>query len=151
MEKSQVLRIVSQPPERAPAEFSASSCRYSPKMVSVLIVDDESLIRWSIAQTLEAEGFPVLEAATAQEAIHCFAQRDDIGVVLLDLKLPDCSDLSLLRLLRHLAPTSRIVLMTAHGTAEILEEAVRVGAFRAIGKPFDMDDMVGIVRDAMAA
>jgi len=72
-------------------------------------------------------------------------------VVLLDLKRPDCSDLSLLRLLRRLAPTSRIVLMTAHGTAEVLEEAVRAGAFRAVGKPFDLDDMVGIVRDAMAA
>ncbi len=72
-------------------------------------------------------------------------------MVLLDLKLPDCSDLSLLRLLRQLAPTSRIVLMTAHGTAEVLEEAVRAGAFRAVGKPFDMDDMVGIVRDAIAA
>lgn len=151
MEKSQVLRTVSQPPERAPAEFSPASCRYSPKMVSILIVDDESLIRWSIAQSLEAEGFLVLEAATAQEAIACLGQRDDIGVVLLDLKLPDCSDLGLLRLLRHLAPASRIVLMTAHGTAEVLEEAVRAGAFRAVGKPFDMDDMVGIVRDAIAA
>jgi DNA-binding NtrC family response regulator len=120
-------------------------------MVSILIVDDESLIRWSIAQSLEAEGFPVLEAATAREALACLDQRSDIGVVLLDLKLPDCSDLSLLRLLRRLAPTSRIVLMTAHGTADVLEEAILAGAFRAVGKPFDMDDMVGIVRDAIAA
>ena len=120
-------------------------------MVAVLIVDDESLIRWSIAQSLEAEGFPVLEAATAREALACLGQREDIGVVLLDLKLPDSSDLGLLRMLRHQAPTSRIVLMTAHGTAEVLEEAVRAGAFRAVGKPFDMDDMVGIVRDAIAA
>ena len=151
MEKSQVLSVDNQLPEPVPAGFSPGRCRYSPRMVSVLIVDDESLIRWSIAQSLEAEGFPVLEAATAQEAIACLGQRDDIGVVLLDLKLPDCSDLSLLRLLRQLAPTSRIVLMTAHGTAEVLEEAVRAGAFRAVGKPFDLDDMVGIVRDAMAA
>ena len=120
-------------------------------MVAVLIVDDESLIRWSIAQSLEAEGFPVLEAATAREALACLGQRSDIGVVLLDLKLPDSSDLGLLRMLRHQAPTSRIILMTAHGTADILEEAVRAGAFRAVGKPFDMDDMVGIVRDAIAA
>jgi DNA-binding NtrC family response regulator len=151
MEKSQGFSVDSQPPEPAPAGFSPASCRYSPKMVSVLIVDDESLIRWSIAQSLEAEGFPVLEAATAHDALACLGQRDDIGVVLLDLKLPDCSDLSLLRILRHLAPTLRIVLMTAHGTAEVLEEAVRAGAFRAVGKPFDMDDMVGIVRDAIAA
>jgi two-component system response regulator PilR (NtrC family) len=120
-------------------------------MVSILIVDDESLIRWSIAQSLEAEGFPVFEAATARDALACLGQRKDIGVVLLDLKLPDSSDLSLLRILRHLAPTSRIILMTAHGTSEVLDEAVRAGAYRAVDKPFDMDDMVGIVRDAIAA
>ena len=151
MEKSQVLSIASQLPGPAPAGFSPGSCRDSPRMVAVLIVDDESLIRWSIAQSLEAEGFSVLEAATAREALACLDQRSDIGVVLLDLKLPDCSDLSLLRLLRRLAPTSRIVLMTAHGTADVLEEAILAGAFRAVGKPFDMDDMVGIVRDAIAA
>jgi DNA-binding NtrC family response regulator len=120
-------------------------------MAFILIVDDESLIRWSIAQTLEAEGFRVLEAATARDALAWLCQRDDIGVVLLDLKLPDCSDLTLLRKLHHGAPTSRIILMTAHGTADVLDEALRAGAFRAVRKPFDMDDMVGMVREAIDA
>jgi two-component system, NtrC family, response regulator PilR len=120
-------------------------------MVAVLIVDDESLIRWSLAESLEAEGFPVLEAASAGEALACLERRDDIGVVLLDLKLPDSNDLGLLRLLRERAPNWRIILMTAHGSSELLEEAVTAGAFRAVGKPFDMDDMVGIVREAAAA
>ena len=120
-------------------------------MASVLIVDDESLIRWSIAQTLEAEGFPVLEAGSAREALACLDRRDDIGVVLLDLKLPDSSDLSLLRLLKQRAPNWRIILMTAHGSADLLEEAVRAGAFRTVGKPFDMGDMVGMVREAAVA
>src|SRR4029453_12787649 len=88
MEKSQVLSVASQSPGPAPAGFSARRCRYSPKMVSILIVDDESLIRWSIAQSLEAEGFPVFEAATARDALACLGQRSDIGVVLLDLKVP---------------------------------------------------------------
>jgi DNA-binding NtrC family response regulator len=120
-------------------------------MVSVLIVDDESLIRWSIAESLEAEGFPVLEAASAREALACIDKRDDIGVVLLDLKLPDSSDLGLLRLLRQSAPNWRIILMTAHGSSDLLEEAINAGAFRAVGKPFDMGDMVGMVREAAAA
>ncbi len=151
MVKFNVFGTVDGPPAPYPAGFSPRSCKYSPKMVAVLIVDDESLIRWSIAQSLEAEGFPVVEAASAREALACLDRRDDIGVVLLDLKLPDSSDLGLLRLLRHHAPNWRIVLMTAHGTSEVLEEAVRAGAFRAVGKPFDMNDMVGIVRDAAAA
>jgi len=120
-------------------------------MVPVLVVDDESLIRWSLSESLEAAGFTVLEAGSAREALACLGAHDDIGVVLLDLKLPDSSDLSLLRLLGRLAPTSRVILMTAHGTAEIHEEAIRAGAFRAVGKPFDMGAMVAMVREAVAA
>lgn len=131
--------------------FSPPSCKYSAKMASILIVDDESLIRWSIAQTLEAEGFEVVEAATAREALAWLDTDGDIGVVLLDLKLPDSNDLELLRTLRRRAPGWRIILMTAHGTAEILAEAVSAGAFRALGKPFDMDYMVAVVREAIAA
>jgi DNA-binding NtrC family response regulator len=151
MEKSNVFVIADRPPSVSPVGFSPRSCRYSPRMASVLIVDDESLIRWSIAETLQAEGFPVLEAGSAREALACIDRRDDIGVVLLDLKLPDSSDLSLLRLLKQRAPAWRIILMTAHGSADLLEEAVAAGAFRAMGKPFDMEDMLGIVREAAAA
>ena len=61
-------------------------------MLAILVVDDESLIRWSLTESLEAEGFTVLEAASAREALACVDQRHDIGVVLLDLKLPDSTD-----------------------------------------------------------
>jgi DNA-binding NtrC family response regulator len=150
MMKSNVF-VDRRPPAPAAAGISPRSRRYSPKMVPILVVDDESLIRWSLAESLKAEGFTVLEAASAREALACLDQHDDIGVVLLDLKLPDSTDLTLLHRLRLLAPASRVILMTAHGTAEMLEEAIRAGAFRAIGKPFDMEDMVAIVRDAVAA
>jgi DNA-binding NtrC family response regulator len=120
-------------------------------MVPILVVDDESLIRWSLSETLEAAGFSVLEAGSAREALDWLSARHDIGVVLLDLKLPDSNDLNLLRLIRTLVPASRVILMTAHGTAEMLDEAVSAGAFRAVGKPFDMTEMVAMVRDAVAA
>ena len=119
-------------------------------MSSVLVVDDEELIRWSLAQSLEAAGYAVLEAGSAREALERL-KESDISVVLLDLKLPDSSDLSLLRTLRQRAPLCRIILMTAHGSADTLDEAIRAGAFRALGKPFDLGKMVGIVREAAAA
>ncbi len=151
MDKCSVLAVVSQPPSPIDAGISPRSRRYSRNMVPILVVDDESLIRWSLSESLEAEGFTVLEAGSAREALACLGSRDDIGVVLLDLKLPDSTDLNLLRSLRRLAPTSRVILMTAHGTAEILEEALCAGAFRAVGKPFDMGEMVAMVRAAVAA
>ena len=107
-------------------------------MASVLVVDDEELIRWSLAQSLEAAGYDVLEAGSARETLERLNQSSEICVVLLDLKLPDSSDLSLLRTLHQRVPRCRIILMTAHGTADTLDEAIRAGAFRALGKPFDM-------------
>jgi len=135
--------------------FSAEKSAPEPEifpMPSVLIVDDEALIRWSVAETLEAAGFAVLEAGTARDALRLLEAPDrGICVVLLDLKLPDSSDLSLLRRIRQVAPDCRIILMTAHGTPEILEEAMRAGAFHVLGKPCDLARIVRLVSDAAAA
>jgi two-component system KDP operon response regulator KdpE len=118
-------------------------------MATVLVVDDEALIRWSLAESLEAAGFTVLEAGSAREALAQLG-ANGLDVVLLDLKLPDSSDLGLLRRIRESAPGCRVILMTAHGTPEVMEEARRAGAFTALNKPFDMARMVGLVRDATA-
>lgn len=132
------------------AEIPASALKYSP-MAAVLIVDDETLIRWSVAESLEAAGFRVAEAGSAGEALRYFDHDPgDICVVVLDLKLPDSSDLGLLRRIREIAPKCRIILMTAHGTAEVLEEALQAGAFGVLGKPFDMSRVVTMVREAAA-
>jgi DNA-binding NtrC family response regulator len=121
-------------------------------MGTVLIVDDEALIRWSVAESLEAAGFGVVEASNAREALKQVSDRPNgISVAVLDLKLPDSSDLGLLRRIREMAPRCRIILMTAHGTPEIMDEARRAGAFSALSKPFDMTRIVGLVRDAVAA
>lgn len=132
------------------AENSANRLKFSP-MGPVLIVDDETLIRWSIAESLESAGFDVMEAGTAQAALQCFAGvQNGIAVVLLDLKLPDSNDLGLLRRIRDLAPDCRIILMTAHGSREVLDEALLAGAYDVLGKPFDMASVVGLVRQAAA-
>lgn len=120
-------------------------------MSAVLIVDDEALIRWSVAETLESAGYRVLEAGTAREALDLLEEdAANVSAAVLDLRLPDSSDLGLLRRVRELAPACRIILMTAHGTADILDEALRLGAYHVLGKPFDMSRVVGLVRDALA-
>ncbi len=120
-------------------------------MSAVLIVDDEPLIRWSVAQSLEAAGYQVAEAATAGEALTFFERgQDSISVVVLDLKLPDSSDLGLLRRIHQIAPGCPIILMTAHGSQEVLAEAMRSGAYNVLGKPFDLNRVVGMVREAAA-
>jgi DNA-binding NtrC family response regulator len=117
---------------------------------NVLVVDDEALIRWSLAESLTNAGYHVLEAPDRKSALQFFKPGPDGAcVVLLDLRLPDSQDLSLLQHIRAIAPQCRVIIMTAHGTPELAEEALRVGAFRVVDKPFDLDLMVGLVSEAV--
>ena len=107
---------------------------------SVLVVDDEGLIRWALRKALSAFGCDVREAGDAKSALAAAAEFEQgfDAVVLLDLKLPDSDDLGLLKRLRAQLPAARIVLMTAFGTEETQAEALRLGAFRVLQKPFDV-------------
>jgi len=120
-------------------------------MHTVLVVDDEPLIRWAVREGLEGAGYEVVEAGTAREALASLAASDAVTVALLDLKLPDSDDLSLLRRLRAAAPGCRVIMMTAHGSPEVLAEAIREGAFGTVAKPFDLARVVGLVQEAAAA
>ncbi len=120
-------------------------------MQTILIVDDEPLIRWAIREGLEGAGYAVVEAGSAGEALARLDEASDlVAVALLDLRLPDSADLTLLRRVRHQAPACRVIMMTAHGTPELLAEAMRAGAFDTVSKPFDLTCIVGLVRAAAA-
>lgn len=121
-------------------------------MITILVVDDEPLIRWAVRQGLESAGYAVIEAGSASEALDALvagARRADVA--LLDMKLPDSSDLSLLRRVLAIAPGIRVIMMTAHGAPDVLAEAVREGALATVAKPFDLPSIVGMVRTAVAA
>jgi len=121
-------------------------------MPTVLVVDDEMLIRWAVAESLAAAGFGVVEAGSAGEALARLADRPGrIAVALLDLRLPDSSDFGLLQRIKLMNPACKVILMTADGRPGILDEARRAGAFYALAKPFDMNVVAGLVRQAAAA
>lgn len=118
---------------------------------SVLVVDDEALIRWSLAEMLGERGYTVTEAGDgrmAVEAIEKAAQPFD--VVLLDYRLPDSADLRLLEKVRHLAPTSQVIMITAHNSPELAQGAAALGAYRVISKPFEVESLAALVKQAQA-
>src|SRR4029434_6953550 len=83
----------------------------------ILVVDDEALIRWSLAETLSDSGHLVSEAGDAETALRTLTDRDGpFDVVLLDYHLPDSHDLLLLSQIRRLAPNTAVIMMTAFGT-----------------------------------
>jgi DNA-binding NtrC family response regulator len=114
----------------------------------VLVVEDEGLIRWSIAETLAERGHTVLEAASAAAALQALEAPGAIDVVLLDCRLPDSEGLSLLAAVRRLRPDAGVVMMTAFGTPEVAEGALSFGAHRIVSKPFDMSALESLVLDA---
>jgi DNA-binding NtrC family response regulator len=114
----------------------------------VLLVDDEALIRWSLTQMLEERGFSITAAASASDALAS-ARSDAFDVVLLDLRLPDSHDLSLLSRIRQLVPGAAVILMTAYSSEEVAQQARDLGAARVVSKPFEMADMVRLVLDVL--
>jgi DNA-binding NtrC family response regulator len=122
--------------------------RKSPAL-RVLVVEDELLIRWSVAESLKQAGHAVVEASDGASAIEALtAAAAPVDVVLLDFRLPDSNDLTLLSTIRRLAPTSAVVLMTAYGTPEVTQGALQLGVCRVLSKPFDMRDLVPVVLQA---
>ena len=116
----------------------------------VLVVDDEPLVRWSITETLRAHGFDMVEAEDAHSALLLLLDSPaEPDAVLLDLKLPDSDDLSLLASIRCILPRVPVILMTAFGTQEILEEARRLGVFTVLDKPFELDELDTLIERAI--
>jgi DNA-binding response OmpR family regulator len=112
----------------------------------VLIVDDELLIRWAVKSGLQQAGFATIEAGSAAAALAEVRRPDNlVDLVLLDLKLPDSDDLSLLRLIREACPGCPVLMMTAYATPETKRDALLMGAHAVVGKPFNIDEVVAIV------
>jgi two-component system response regulator AtoC len=124
----------------------------NPALAHVLVVDDERLIRWSLAETLTDRGHTVTEAGDGKEALRVVTDSANRpNVVLLDYRLPDSNDLSLFTAIKRELPEAPIILMTAYGSPEITAGALSLGAYRVVSKPFEVQDLVTLVQEASAS
>jgi two-component system, NtrC family, response regulator AtoC len=114
---------------------------------TVLVVDDEDLIRWSLREKLREEGYDVLEAGTAQEALEHFAAGVDL--VFLDYRLPDTDGLTVLKEMKRQDADVPVVLLTSFVSVETAVEAMKLGAFHFANKPFNLDEIAALASRAL--
>ncbi|MEO5739558.1 MAG: response regulator [Vicinamibacterales bacterium] len=116
---------------------------------SVLVVDDEALIRWSLSEMLGERGYAVTEAGDAGHAVAAIENaQEPFDVVLLDYRLPDSADLRLLETVRRLAPSTQVIMITAHNSPELAQGAAELGAYRVISKPFEVESLAALIHQA---
>ncbi|MBL8787273.1 MAG: sigma-54-dependent Fis family transcriptional regulator [Deltaproteobacteria bacterium] len=107
---------------------------------TVLVCDDEELIRWSLSEHLKGSGYGVMVAKNGQECLEA-ATRQVPDAILLDLKMPVMDGLTALRKLREAGILTPVIVITAHGAVDTAIEATRLGAVAYLTKPFDLREV----------
>jgi len=126
-----------------------SSTQVTPRG-TLLVVDDERSLRFSIGEWARGEGFAPLEATNGREALDAVRQHD-VDVVVLDLKLGEDDGLKVLKDLREADPLLPVVMLTGHGTIEHAVEAIHRGAHDFMMKPPNLDHLGVVIKNAIEA
>ena len=117
----------------------------------ILIVDDEVTIRTGIATVLERQGMAVATAANGREALEILASRP-VGIVLLDIKLPDLDGVELLRTIRREYPETEVIMITGYPAIQGAVECIKHGAMDYLVKPFrvgELEVLIGKAQDLL--
>ena len=114
----------------------------------ILVVDDELSMREFLAILLEGEGYRVDQAESAEDALGLM-DREDYQLVISDVSMPGLSGIELLARIKVVAPETAVLMITAYTTAEQAVEAMKLGAYDYIGKPFKVEEVKVLVRKAL--
>ena len=118
------------------------------RKVRIMVVDDEHLIRWSLEQNLKKQGYDVLTAGNGEDALR-LVREEQPDLVLLDIHLPGITGLEVLEKIKEIDDEIIVIMVTAHGGLETAVNAMRLGAYDYINKPFNLDEMAIVIKKAL--
>lgn len=118
--------------------------------IKLLVVDDEIKFLNSVARRLELRGFDVTKAASGREAVD-YANEGRFDLALLDLKMPGMDGKKVLEILKKQDDFTEVIIMTGHGSSEAAVECMKMGAFSYLPKPYELEKILEILRQAYAA
>src|SRR5512138_519776 len=116
----------------------------------ILVVDDEYLIRWSLAEGLKEEGWRTVLAETGEQALEFF-RSESPDMVLLDIKLPGMDGIEVLRRIKEIDPSVPVMMITATSQVNVAVQAMKLGAYDYVNKPFEFVEVRNKVRHALEA
>lgn len=114
----------------------------------VLVIDDQPGIRRLLAEVLQEDGYDVAVAANGQEALQKVKEITP-ALILMDMKMPGMDGLETFRELRKIGKAERVIMMTAYGELELVKEAINLGAYKYITKPFDINVIKATVKEVL--
>ncbi|MFK3940036.1 response regulator [Alkalihalobacillus sp. NPDC078783] len=115
-------------------------------MKKLLVVDDQYGIRVLLNEILQKDGYAVYQAANGVQALS-IVQDDHPDLILLDMKIPGMDGLEILRRIKVTHPDIKVIMMTAYGELNLINEAIELGAVSYFSKPFDIDDVRQVIRE----
>ncbi len=113
----------------------------------ILIIDDEDSFRATLRDILEGEGYTVVEAISATDAIGFLGQRE-FSMILCDIVMPGMEGREFLKAIRERGIRTPVIMMSAYGTIETAIECVKLGAYDYINKPFRSDELILTIKKA---
>ena len=116
------------------------------KLLKILVIDDEKLIRWSFEKKLNAENVKVYTAGSGEDGVEAF-QMEQPHIVFLDNKLPKMQGLDVLKKIKKIDAEAIIIFMTAYESVDIAVEAMKSGAYEYINKPFSFEEINLIIKN----
>lgn len=121
-------------------------------MTTILVIDDEPLVRKMVRGILESAQFGVIEATSGVSGVQMFREQQP-DLVITDMLMPDKEGVQTVREIRDINPQARIIAMSGGGRAartDFLPIAMKFGAVESLKKPFRRDDLLGAVRRVLA-